>query len=562
MAEIRSFEGLTQPPTFADLGIDPRQIEGLSKMAITSPTDVQRQAIPQILGGRDLLVQSRTGTGKTLAFVLPILERLDPHAPEIRALVVAPTRELADQVGAVFARQGRLKGIRVATITGGVPYGEQLRALGHGVHAVVGTPGRLNDHLSRGTLKLSSCETVVLDEADEILDMGFQEDLEKLLGALPARRQSLLFSATLPESIERMARRYMKDPGRLALSRGMAASVTLNHVVYNVNARSKYEALVNVLHLEQPELALLFCHTKAETEGLSMRLEVEGFKVGYMTGDLPQALRTRTLEAFRHHDIAILVATDVAARGLDVRGISHVINFDIPTDVENYIHRSGRAGRAGREGTVLNFVSPHERRKIQAIAREAGLEFLTRMVPRAGDVQQRLRQRFFEDLVNRIDANDFEDFREFASELVQNLDPTRVVAAMLQDLQGATGKLAAGYEVEEPAERLKKPLAKPLRERLGAGARVRSAHKTEEGMKRLRFNVGRAERINPGYLVRTICDRARVPGRAIGFIAFFPHHSEIDIKEDVAQTVVASLNGTVDDRGRRWSVSVIGPAAR
>ncbi len=544
--------------TFADLDLRPELKEVLAKMGLTNPTEVQQQALPRVLTGRDLMVQSRTGTGKTLAFVLPSLQRLSPEPKGVQILVIAPTRELANQVGAVFARVGRPLGIRLATLTGGVAYGEQLKALRQGAHVIVGTPGRLNDHLTRGTLDLSNCQTVVLDEADEILDMGFQEDLEKLLGALPAERQTLLFSATLSDGIERIARGYMRNPDRLGLTTGMEASTTLTHALYEVAKTSKYEALVNLIHTEQPELAILFCHTKAETEELSKRLADEGFKVGYLNGNLPQALRSETLEAFRKRQITLLVATDVAARGIDVRGITHVVNYDIPRGVETYIHRSGRAGRAGQPGLVLNLITPFDRSKIRNIVAEAKIQAETRPIPQGDAVMQKLREKFFENLVNRIDANEFDDFREFASSLLTNLDPTALVAALLQDVQTHTGLLAAGYDVEVPKpKRSDRPerSERPLRDMPKRAERERGPREKEAGMTRLRIGLGKSDRMQPGYLVRIICDRAKVKGETIGAISLFARYSLIDVRSDVAGKVVSALKDFSDDRGRRWTVT-------
>lgn len=541
----------------------PELNEALTKMGFTSLTEVQSCSIPMVLSGRDLTVQSRTGTGKTLAFALPTLDRLDPEAKGVQILVVAPTRELANQVGAVYSRMGRAMNVRVATLTGGVAYGEQLRDLRLGAQVVVGTPGRLNDHLERKTLDLSGCSSVVLDEADEILDMGFQEDLEKLLGALPTERQTLLFSATLSPEIERIAKRYMRNPDQLDLSGGMTASTTLTHSMYEVSAGSKYEALVNLIHVETPELAILFCHTKAETEGLCKRLSVEGFKVGYLNGDLPQALRTKTLEAFRSHQISLLVATDVAARGIDVRGITHVFNYDIPRGVETYIHRSGRAGRAGREGRVLNLVTPLDRTKIKHITNDAKLtaEFLP--IPQASEVQKRLRERFFEEIANRTDASDFVDFREMAKDLLANLDPEALVAALLQDVQSATGQLAAGYDVVVPVpkrnrEKLgdKPGSEKPLREKPKRMERERGPRQQESGMVRLQLNVGKVNRVQPGYLVRMICDKSGIKGDNIGAISLYAHHTHIDVREEVMPKVMQAVNNAKDDRGRRLIMRV------
>ncbi len=544
--------------TFADLDLRPEIKEVLAKMDLVNPTEVQQQALPRVLTGRDLMVQSRTGTGKTLAFVLPSLQRLEADPKGVQILVIAPTRELANQVGAVYARVGRPLGIRLATLTGGVAYGEQLKALRQGAHVIVGTPGRLNDHLNRGTLDLSRCQTVVLDEADEILDMGFQEDLEKLLGALPAERQTLLFSATLSEGIERIARRYMRNPERLGLSAGMEASTSLTHANYEVAKSSKYEALVNLIHTEQPELAILFCHTKAETEELSKRLANEGFKVGYLNGNLPQARRSETLEAFRKRVITLLVATDVAARGIDVRGITHVVNYDIPRGVETYIHRSGRAGRAGASGLVINLVTPFDRTKIRNIVSEAKLTAENRPVPQGEAVLQKLREKFYQNLVNRIDANEFEDFRTFAANLLENLDATSLVAALLQDVQTNTGLLAAGYEVEvlkpKRAERTER-LDKPFRDQPKRAERERGPRETEGGMTRIRVALGKNDRMQPGYLVRIICDQAKVKGEAIGAISLFARYSLIDVRSDVAGKVLSAMKDYSDDRGRRWVVT-------
>lgn len=548
---------MNQRIDFADLDLRPEILDVLAKMGLQSPTEVQQQAFPRVLSGRDLMVQSRTGTGKTLAFVLPSLQRLVPEPEGVQILVIAPTRELANQVGAVFARVGRALGLRLATLTGGVPYGEQLRALRQGAHVIVGTPGRLNDHLARGTLDLSTCQTVILDEADEILDMGFQEDLEKLLGALPSERQTLLFSATLSEGIERIARGYMREPDRLGLTSGMEASTTLTHALYEVARSSKYEALVNLLHTEQPELAILFCHTKAETEELSKRLADEGFKVGYLNGNLPQALRSKTLESFRKRQLTLLVATDVAARGIDVRGISHVINYDIPRSVETYIHRSGRAGRAGQRGRVLNLITPYDRRKIQTIVTEAKLTAETLPIPQGDAVLRKLRETYFEALINRIDANAFDDFREFAESLLENLDPTSLVAALLQDVQTSTGRLSAGYDVEVPKPKRAERPVRQLREKPKRLERERAPREREAGMTRLRIGLGKSDRMQPGYLVRIICDRAQVKGEAIGAISLFARHSLIDVRSDVAGKVVSALKDFADDRGRRWTVTAL-----
>ncbi|HBN10289.1 MAG TPA: RNA helicase [Cyanobacteria bacterium UBA8530] len=546
--------------TFAEMDLRPELAETLSKWGFTTPTEVQAQTFPLVSSGVDIMVQSRTGTGKTLAFVLPVLQRMEAdnmgekENKRVKILAIAPTRELAVQVGLVFAKAGRLQGIHVATLTGGAAYGDQLRALRLGAQVVVGTPGRLVDHIDRGTLDLSNCTTVVLDEADEILDMGFQEDLEKILGKLPAEKQSLLFSATLPDGIETIARRYMRKPYRLNLSAGMEASTSLSHAFYEIHKDSKIEALVNLLHLEQPELAILFCHTKAETEEIARRMTAEGFQAAYLNGDLPQVTRTKTLDAFRKRQISLLVATDVAARGIDVLGITHIVNFGIPRGVETYIHRSGRAGRMGRPGKVINLVTPLDRVKMRTIIRDAKLTAEIKPVPQGEEVRKKMRERFFEELVSRADANNFGDLADFAGELANNIDPAAVIAALLQDLQATTGKLAVGYDVLVPSNK-REPrdtaTRSKLRERPERGAKPLR----EEGMTRLRLNLGRNSQIQPGYLVRMICEKAGLTSAAIGAISLFSAHSLVDIKSDSAEQVITAMNATPDDRGRRWNVT-------
>ncbi|HEY9724245.1 MAG TPA: DEAD/DEAH box helicase, partial [Oscillatoriaceae cyanobacterium] len=295
-------------PRFTDWELRPELLEGLARQELTNPTPVQQQAFPLVLEGRDLLVQSRTGTGKTLAFGLPILQRLSPEPGPVTALVVLPTRELAQQVSGALGRLAKPLGVEIATLFGGGSYRDQLRAL-RGARLVVGTPGRLCDHLERGSLDLSACTTLVLDEADEMLDMGFADELDRILTALPAERQSLLFSATMASEMRALAQKTLRDPITLAISSGLTAAPEIRHVGYEVFPDHKIDALVNVLHAERPELAIVFCHTKAETQDLATRLQDEGFKASHLNGDLPQVERTRTLGAFRRRQITILVAT-------------------------------------------------------------------------------------------------------------------------------------------------------------------------------------------------------------------------------------------------------------
>ncbi|MEB3299507.1 MAG: DEAD/DEAH box helicase [Candidatus Sericytochromatia bacterium] len=555
------------PTGFIPLGISQPLLDALGHMQLVDPTEVQAKAYAPALAGRDLLVQSRTGTGKTLAFLLPLMERLGARGERAGAsgpllLVVTPTRELAMQVGRVAVRVARPMDRRVAILTGGAPYGDQFRALRQGAEIVVGTPGRLVDHIDRTSLDLSGCAAVVLDEADEMLDMGFAEDLEKILTALPAERQTLLFSATMADPVEAIARRHLRQPEHLALSSGLEAATTLTHRVVEVFPDRRYEALANLFNLEPPDLAMVFCHTKVETETVARRLVADGFKAAYLNGDLPQAVRTRTLEAFRTRQVPILVATDVAARGIDVRGVTLVVNYDMPGSGETYVHRSGRTGRAGREGLVLNLVTPKDRGRVRRLAHEAGIAFETRTIPTAEEVRQRVQERVMEDLAKRCEAGAFDGLEDFASTLLANLEPQRLVAALLQDLQEATAILASGYDVPvppparartTPAEG-RSPRA-PRAPRFEGGyeaadgpARPRRPFRTkdeegppEPGMVRLTVPRGKAQAVRPGWLVRHLCQRAGITSADIGSIRLFQQHSTVDVKREVAAQVQAVI---------------------
>jgi len=558
----------THPPlSFADLGVRPELMDALARQQIAVPTEVQHEAWARVQSGKDWIVQSRTGSGKTLAFVLPLLQGLSSEGTGVEVLVVVPTRELAHQVAAVATKLGRTIGVSVATLTGGEAYRDQGRALDRGARIVVGTPGRLLDHLNRGSLDLTRCRTVVLDEADEILDMGFQEDLEKLLGSLPVERQTLLFSATFDERVERVASGYMREPGRLALSSGVAASTTLVHQVLEVHATQKTESLINWLHVTRPTLVVVFCHTKATTAEVAARLTREGFRAAHLSGDLAQAARHSTLEAFRRREVPILVATDVAARGIDVRGISHVVNLDMPRGAETYVHRSGRTGRAGQDGTVVNLVTPHDRSKIRNLEREGQITFEVQELPSAARVAEVSRQRMFEDLALRIEADEPGAFRDLARELLANLDTEGVVACLLEDWHAATGRLSAGYDVKSPTRDRRdrpdraprSPKASSRDDRRGEDRRADRMQKRQDtrtpevGMSRIRVGIGKFDVKGPGHLVRVICEGAGIPGSAVGMIALQPKQCWVDVKTELADRVVEALGRHVDEKGRTWS---------
>lgn len=577
---------MNTPTAFADWELRPELQAGLAEQNLVTPTPVQEASFPAVLEGRDLLVQSRTGTGKTLAFGLPILQRLDKGPGRIEALVVLPTRELALQVAMALGKMARPLGFDVAALFGGGSYRDQLRAIGNGARIIVGTPGRLVDHLERGRLDLSSCTTLVLDEADEMLDMGFAEELEKILGALPAERQTLMFSATMAPGTSDLAAKSLKNPMTIALSQGGKSAPEITHVAYECFADKKTDALVNVLHADQPGLAIVFCHTKIETEQIAERLREEGFSAGFLNGDLPQEARTRTLNAFRRGLIDVLVATDVAARGIDVKGVSHVYNLGVPRDPESYIHRVGRTGRAGASGVAATFVPPRDAARFRRMLMNAGVKIEARPLPQAADVRKKLREIFHEDLTSRVQAGPDAQLASLAEELLGYIEPQDLVAALLAGNDAAKATLTAGTDVMAPRKPERAPRAdrqdypvrpgdvrehfekegppRKVRERTGddGGPRERPLRKLSEhnepGFKRIWLNQGKAHKLMPGGLVKLVCSVAGIKGDAVGAIAIHPFFSFFDVRESEAERVVGLLNG-LNQKGKALKANLVPP---
>ncbi|MDB5101800.1 MAG: box helicase domain protein [Cyanobacteria bacterium RYN_339] len=541
----------------------------LAQLGFTQPTPVQTAAFPRVLAGGDLLVQSRTGTGKTMAYGLPILERMSQDGRGIEALVVVPTRELALQVGLALGRVGQGIGVEVATLYGGGSYRDQFRALERGARIVVGTPGRLVDHIEKGSLKLGNTQAVVLDEADEMLDMGFAEELDKILGALPKERQNLLFSATMPPETEALAKKTLKNPETIAISSGLTAAPEIKHVGFEIFPDHKHDALVNVLHAERPELAIVFCHTKEETERLASRLSDEGFKAAYLNGDLPQAARTQVLNAFRRRQIDLLIATDVAARGIDVKNVSHVINLGVPRDPETYVHRVGRTGRAGQSGVAVTFVPPRDAARFRRMLQTAGINLELRPLPQADEVRAALRARAHERLVARSQSAEAMPFHQLADELLAYMEPRDLVSALLSNDAVAHASLEAGLDIPVPKlktarqERQDRPENQPRPERkprvegapreegdeaptgkgkTGKPLRAMKDHQ-EQGMTRMHVNVGKSQRMAPGRLVQLVCSLGNLTGDAVGMIEIHQFFTFFDVKEEFADQVVDALTG-------------------
>src|SRR5258708_5832661 len=377
--------------TFDELGLSERTLKAITELGYEEPTPIQAQTITQMLNGTDVIAEAQTGTGKTAAFALPIIEKLHADGSDPQALVLTPTRELAVQVAEAFHSYGKHHHVSVLPVYGGQPIERQLRALDRGVQIVVGTPGRLLDHIRRGTLRLAQVSTVILDEADEMLAMGFIEDIETILSETPAERQTGLFSATIPQEIANLAKRYMHDPQRITVQAAQLTVPQVRQIYYEVGSRDKLEVLGRVLDYERPTSAIIFCRTKSAVDELGERLTARAYPAETLHGDLSQVQRDRVMGRFRTGQVELLVATDVAARGLDIELVSHVINYDIPLDPEIYVHRIGRTGRAGRTGCAITLVTPRERRLLREIERLIGTTIQRMRLPTIADVIARRR---------------------------------------------------------------------------------------------------------------------------------------------------------------------------
>ncbi len=559
-SEIKTSEPLVSdvaPSGFADFGLRPDLLEGLNRIGFRDPTPIQKATIPDLLLGRDLLGQAQTGTGKTAAFGLPLLHRLDPTARTPQVLILTPTRELALQVcEAIRSFAAAMGDVRVLPVYGGADFREQIQQLRRGVPIVVGTPGRVMDHMRQGTLDVSGLRTLVLDEADEMLRMGFLEDVEWVLEQLPPTRQVVLFSATMPSEIRRLTRRYLTDPAEVTIRTKGAEGRRIRQRFLTVPAPRKLEALERVLEAEGGEGVIVFARTRAVTLDVAEALETLGHEVAVLNGEVPQAQRERTIERLRDGRVDVLVATDVAARGLDVERIGLVVNYDVPFDGEAYVHRIGRTGRAGRRGDAILFITPRERRLLAGLERAAGQPIEEMEVPANATINQsrldRLRQRLT-DAVTTPPGE--EEERALLAELVQrvagelNCPPERLALAALQLSLGGRPLLRHGEEslglVSERRERPRRtdgrtdgrPDGRPEGRPQGRGDAPPEAH-----MERFRVEVGWHDRVRPGNIVGAIANEAGLDGRSIGRIQIFDSHSLVDLPKGMPQDVFSDLS--------------------
>ena len=537
---------------FADLALAPELLHALSGLGYEEPTPIQQAAIPPLLDGRDLVGQAATGTGKTAAFALPVLQRLlrEGGRPEPLALVLVPTRELAVQVSEAMHRYGHEIGARVVPIYGGQPIGRQLRALDRGADVVVATPGRALDHITRGTLDLRGLAIVVLDEADEMLDMGFAEDIEAILGNTPKSRQTALFSATMPPRINGMVRRHLRDPVRVELGRQAPADgLLVQQSAYIVPRGHKPAALGRVLDLEAPAAAVVFCRTRDEVDRLTETLNGRGYRAEALHGGMDQQQRDRVMSRLRGGSIDLLVATDVAARGLDIEQLTHVVNYDVPSGPELYVHRIGRVGRAGREGTAITLVEPREHRMLKAFERATGQRIAAEQLPTVADLRARRLELTRGALRESLLEDDLETFRAVVEPLAEEFDLFEVALAAVKLAHETSGTT----DEEELPEAELRPADDRSGPRKASGRDQRRARPATAGTTRLFVGVGRASGVRPQDLVGAITGESRLSGKDIGAIEIADRFSLVEVPESAADDVIAALRQT-SIKGRKATV--------
>ena len=535
------------PVGFADLGLRPELLTALGALGYEEPTPIQRETIPPLLAGRDLLGQAATGTGKTAAFALPILHRLSRRgrgdAPT--ALVLVPTRELAMQVSEAMHKYGRELDARVVPIYGGQPIGRQLQALSRGVDVVVATPGRAIDHIRRNTLHLEDVEAVVLDEADEMFDMGFAEDIELILEATPSTRQTVLFSATMPSRITAVARRHLRDPIRIHIEAPRlesGESPLVQQRAYIVSRAHKAAALGRILDVEAPGAALVFCRTRTEVDQLTETLNGRGYRSEALHGGMNQETRDRVMGRMRAGTTELLVATDVAARGLDIDQLTHVVNYDVPSAPDSYVHRIGRVGRAGREGVAITLAEPREHRLLQNIERVTKQRISIEKVPTVADLHSRRMEITRATLRESLVTGDLERYRAIVESLSDEFDIVEIALAAVKLAHEADGAAADDqHEIPDAAARPQRD----ERPRPRAGTREeRQGRDPAGGTTRIYIGVGRSSGIRPQDLVGAIANEAGVSGREIGAIEIADRFSLVELPEARAEQVIRALKGT------------------
>jgi ATP-dependent RNA helicase DeaD len=591
---------------FSELGLSAEILKAVDRMGFEEASPIQTAAIPPIMAGEDIVGLSSTGSGKTAAFAIPMVEKVDPKVRRVQVLVLCPTRELAVQVAEEVAKVSLYKrGVHAAPIFGGQSYDRQFRALESGVQIVIGTPGRVIDHMERGTLKLDALRMLVLDEADRMLDMGFREDIERVLSRAPAEHQTLFFSATMPRQIEELIRKYSRDPRRIHIEAVAQNAPRVEQVYFEVERRSKIEVLARIIDINDFRYGIVFCSTKVMVDELDGHLHARGYATERLHGDITQAQRTRVMEKFRRRGFEFLIATDVAARGLDVDDLEVVFNFDLPNDAEDYTHRIGRTGRAGKSGKAFTFVSGRELYSLQNMIRHGRLKIRREKIPSLDLVEEARENQFFEKLRATLDAGEYRKQERLIDRLLeQGYASTDIIAAVIHlmfggegtggvggagGVSGTGGMSGAGEKKEAPrlvgrAERVdrtdwterteradhKKHRAKPLREpqapheprepRAAKQKYDRPARTGREaGFVPLFFSVGRKQLVTPADIVGKIAGVTRLPADVIGAIDIHQRHTFADVREEHAALIIEKVNG-IRMRGEAVRVTPANPA--
>ena len=544
------------PPSFDSLGLSAPILQAVQDVGYETPSPIQAQCIPLLLAGDDLLGQAQTGTGKTAAFALPLLSRIDTRANKPQILVLAPTRELAIQVAEAFQTYAHhLKNFHVLPVYGGQPYVQQLRALKRGAQVVVGTPGRIMDHIRRGTLVLDELSALVLDEADEMLRMGFIEDVEWILEQTPENRQTALFSATMPPVIRKVANRHLRNAKEIHIKSSTSTAKTIHQRFWQVSAGRKLDALTRILEAEDIEAMLVFVRTKLLTVELADKLSARGFACQALNGDIAQNQREKTVNRLKKGELDILIATDVAARGLDVERISHVLNYDIPSDTESYVHRIGRTGRAGRKGEAILFVTPKERRLLHSIEKATRQVIEPFRMPSTSDINQQRIARFKQNITDTLEEQDLTLFTRLMEEYQQEyeIEPIQVAAALAHLAQGSTPLLLTeekskpgkkdAWEKEKPGKRdaweKDKPRSKSPANLEYTPIPLKDFPEIE--MVRYRVDVGYAHDVKPGNIVGAIANEADIDSCYIGHIEIFDDFTTVDLPEGMPKETLHTL---------------------
>jgi ATP-dependent RNA helicase DeaD len=527
---------------FKSFGLSEALIKVLDEVGYETPSAIQEQCIPHLLNGHDVIGQAQTGTGKTAAFALPLIDRIDINTNQVQLLVLAPTRELAIQVSEAIQTYARhLKGLHVLPIYGGQSYDIQLRPLKRGVHVVVGTPGRVMDHIKKGTLKLNSLKALVLDEADEMLRMGFIDDVKWVMEKLPKERQIALFSATMPDVIRRVAEKFLNDPKIVKIKTKTATAQTISQSYWLVSGVNKLDALTRILEVESFDALLIFVRTKTATVDLAEKLSARGFSAEAINGDIVQNQRERTIQQLKKGKIDILIATDVAARGLDVERISHVVNYDIPQDPESYVHRIGRTGRAGREGKAILFVAPRERRMLQTIERITRQPNTPMQLPSAKIINEQRVTNFKQRISDTLNNQELGIFEELVLSFQKEheVDAFKIASALALMAQGTEPLLLSEKELSQGS----------FKE--GSKAKISiSVHadplknNPSIKMRRYRLAVGRKDNIKPGNVLGAIANEAEISSEFIGAIQIFQDFTTIDLPDEMTKETLAILKKT------------------